>query len=299
LQQQLAVQAILDQKYEDLEDKMAGRVIDVAKFELLLSQAETYGGLFTLNPDDPLPLGSSAVEIIIGSSVDIDDQFGPDGKSVVFGLNSFAAAIAGHGKYSFDHGTSGGGTRITTTRPTDAEISGESLQVRNAIYYARRKERLLTESNLFHCDVMDSGYRVTPQTCGLVQFKSSIRNWARLVKEAGARLDQEALQARSHISVDFRESLKGLLAEVRMLRTLFRCRFVWRRWEDLDFLLCNQVLPAMLQGTAAWGCLAVGELMLVVLHYKIWRHFLDNRIVGEELDRFSKKYGHLQISERD
>mmetsp|Transcript_44098 Transcript_44098/g.131680 ORF Transcript_44098/g.131680 Transcript_44098/m.131680 type:complete len:88 (+) Transcript_44098:2-265(+) len=83
--------------------------------------------------------------------------------------------------------------------------------------------------------------------------------------------------------------------EVRRLRSAMRCRFLWRRWEDVDLLLCNYAVPGMLQGFAAWMALACGSLLLVTLHYKVWRHLLDNKVVGEELERFSEKYKYLQV----
>jgi len=289
----LSLQEVIDAKFIELEDKLAGRVVDNAKFELLVQQAGTFGGLFLLDPDEPLPLAPSAVAKIIGSSLDPDDQEGPDGESLIYGLNTFAALINGPGQYSFEHGTAGGGTLITATTPTEADVADAPLQMQHALIYARQKEQILSDPSLFRCDVMDSSHQVTPRTCGLEEYRASVLSWAEEVRTAGLRLGQEALLAKNFIATDLRNSLQSILIEIRRLRTLFRCRFLWKRWEDFDLLLCNHALPGMLQGTAAWTVLAVGEMLLVVIHYKIWRHMLDNRIVGEELERFSKKYGYL------
>jgi len=291
----LGFQELLDRRFIELEDKLAGRVVDSAKFELLVSQAEAFGGLFLLDPDEPLPLAPGSVGTMMGSSVDPDDREGPDGESLIYGLNTYAGLIAGPGRYSFKHGTGGGGTIITATRPTEAEVSSAPLVMQHALTYARLKEQLLSEPDVFRCDIMDSRYYVTERACGLEEYKQSVVSWAMQIREAGLRLGEEAQRARPIIATDLRDSLQGVLAEVRGLRSLLRCRFLWRRWEDLDFLLCNQALPGLLQGFAAWLALACGSFLLVVLHYKIWRHLLDNRVVGEELERFSEKYKYLQI----
>jgi len=295
LREKLNFQQVLDDKFVELEDKMAGRVVDIAKFELLVSRAKMFGGLFSLDPDDPLPLDANAAPRMLGSSLDPDDQQGPEGETqLIYGLNTYASLIAGAGKFSFLHGTAGGGTLITATQPTEAQISKLTVQRQNALIYARLKEQILSEQDIFRCDLLDSRFRVTEKTCNFQDYKTTVLQWAEDVRAAGVKLGQEAQLAKQLIASDLKTSLKAVLVEVRELRTLFRCRFLWRRWEDFDFALCNDALPGMIEGAVVWMVLAVFTLILLVVHYKVWRHFLDNKIVGTELERFSKKYGYLQ-----
>lgn len=232
---------------------------------------------------------------MLGSSLDPDDQQGPEGETqLIYGLNTYASLIAGAGKFSFLHGTAGGGTLITATQPTEAQISKLTVQRQNALIYARLKEQILSEQDIFRCDLLDSRFRVTEKTCNFQDYKTTVLQWAEDVRAAGVKLGQEAQLAKQLIASDLKTSLKAVLVEVRELRTLFRCRFLWRRWEDFDFALCNDALPGMIEGAVVWMVLAVFTLILLVVHYKVWRHFLDNKIVGTELERFSKKYGYLQ-----
>lgn len=295
LNTQLSFQQVLDDSFMAL-DQVVGRVVDNEKFELLVARAQAFGGLFVLDPDEKLPLEPSAAPKMMGSSLDPDDQEGPDGESLIYGLNTYAGLIAGPGKYSFEHGTAGGGTMITATAPSEAETSSLQLQMRHAIIYARLKEQILSESGILRCDILDASGQVTERACGYQEYKRSVLDWAVQVREAGVRLGEEAKLAYPLIASDLRFSLRSLLLEVRELRTLFRCRFLWRRWEDLDFHLCNVAVPGMLEGTAAWSILSLSTCALVIVHYKTWRHLLDNRIVGEELEKYSKKYGYLQTT---
>eukprot|EP00931_Biecheleriopsis_adriatica_P118072 TRINITY_DN93543_c0_g1_i1.p1 TRINITY_DN93543_c0_g1~~TRINITY_DN93543_c0_g1_i1.p1 ORF type:complete len:811 (+),score=180.53 TRINITY_DN93543_c0_g1_i1:49-2481(+) len=290
----LNFQQVLDDKFVELEDKKAGMVVDTARYELLVSQATTFGGLFMLDPDQPLPLDSNAAPKLMGSGLDPDDQVGPDGESLIYGLNTYAGLIDGPGKYSFAHGTAGGGILITATEPSEASVSNQPQRTQNALVYARLKEQILSDPSLFRCDVMDANYIVTEVQCSYQSFKVHVTDMAEQVKEAGLRLGAEASGAKQLIASDLRASLQSMLKEVRELRTLFRCRFLWKRWEDFDFTLCNMALPAALEGAAAWVLLSFSALVLLTIHYKLWRHLLDNKIVGEELEKFSKKYGYLQ-----
>lgn len=295
LRERLHFQHVLDEKFVELEDKMAGRVVDIAKFELLVSRAKRFGGLFILDPDNPRPLDANAAPRMLGSSLDPDDQQGPDGETqLIYGLNTYAALIAGAGKFSFLHGTAGGGTLITPTRPTEVEISKMPVQMQNALIYARMKEQILSEPGIFRCDVLDARFRVTERTCSFEEYRATVTQWAIDVKEAGIKLGNEAQLAKQLIAEDLKTSLRSVLLEVRELRTLFRCRFLWRRWEDFEMALCNQALPGMVEGAVVWMIVVIFTMILLITHYKIWRHFLDNKIVGTELERFSKKYGYLQ-----
>lgn len=295
LRTKLQFQQVLDEKFVELEDKMAGKVIDLAKFELLVSRSISFGGLFILEPDDPRPLDAQSQSKLLGSSVEPDDQQGPSGETqLIAGLNTYATLIAGAGKFSFFHGTAGGGTLITATRPTEVEMQAYSVQVQNALIYARLKEQILSEPYLFRCDVIDARYRITERSCSYQEYKGMVQQWAQDVKDAGIKLGEEAQRAKQLIADDLKTSLTSILLETRELRTLFRCRFAWKRWEEFDFAMCNQCLPGALQGAVVWLVLALFTLVLLIIHYKTWRHFLDNKIVGTELERFSKKYGYLQ-----
>lgn len=295
LRQKLEFQRVLHDAFVTLEDKMAGAVIDVAKFELLVSQATRFGGLFVLDPDEPKALDPNSASKMMGSSLEPDDIEGPEGESLIYGLNTFASAIAGPGRYSFEHGTTGGGTLITAMTPTDEETSGLLMVQQNAMYYARLKEQILSEPRVFRCDVLDAQLRVTEVLCSYEEFKTSVLDYAKQVRVAAEAVGTQALSARQLIASDLQSSLRQLLAEAKALRELFGCRFLWKRWEAFDLALCNRALPGMLQGAAAWMVNACFMLFVVTVHYKIWRHLLDNRIVGEELERFSKKYGYLSV----
>jgi len=293
LRERLNFQQVLDDKFVELQAKMAGKVVDTAKFELLVLRAQSYGGLFILDPDSPLPLEPNAAPKMLGSSLDPDDQDAPDGEDIIYGLNTYARLIAGQGKFSFSSGTMGGGVRITATRPTEAEMAQEPLQTRHALIYARLKEQILSEQSIFRCDVLRADFSVEERPCGFLEFRSSVVSWAQQVREAGHHLGNEARVAQKLIADNMRESLLDVLLESRELRQLFRCRFLWRRWEEFDFALCNEALPGMLEGGVVWIVAGLFSLILLVVHYKMWRHFLDNKVVGSELERFSKKYGYL------
>jgi len=185
---------------------------------------------------------------------------------------------------------------ITATTPNEADTRDMHPQLQNALHYARLKEQILSEPKILRCDVLDAAGHVTEVACSYAQYRDSVLDWAQQVRAAGLKLGEEAQSARPLIASDLRFSLRNLLLEVRELRTLFRCRFIWRRWEQLDFRLCNEAVPGMLMGSAAWLILALSTLTLLIVHYKIWRHLLDNRIVGEELEKYSKKYGYLQVT---
>merc|ERR1719419_649014 len=129
---------------------------------------------------------------MIGSSLDPDDREGPDGETVLYGLNTYAAHIAGPGQYSFQHGTSGGGTLITARTPTEAEVSRKPLTTQHALTYARLKEQLLSEPAVLRCDIMNSRYHVTKRMCGFNDYRQSVITWATQVKEAGLKLATEA-----------------------------------------------------------------------------------------------------------
>merc|ERR1711985_164051 len=92
------------------------------------------------------------------------------------------------------------------------------------------------------------------------------------------------------------EGLRGVmlptLREVRDLRTMFRCRFLRKRFDAFDASICSNtggpdgglgLAPAVLQASAIAILLAVFGLLGVIIQYKIWRHLKDNKVVGQEL----------------
>eukprot|EP00933_Yihiella_yeosuensis_P042719 TRINITY_DN37383_c0_g1_i1.p1 TRINITY_DN37383_c0_g1~~TRINITY_DN37383_c0_g1_i1.p1 ORF type:complete len:744 (-),score=108.95 TRINITY_DN37383_c0_g1_i1:111-2027(-) len=294
LSQQLEFQKVLDAKFVELDDKMAGMVVDTAKFELLVSLASSFGGLFILDPDRPLPLDTNAAPKLMGSSLYPDDRRGPDGESLLTGLNTYAGLIAGPGHYSFLHGTSGGGKLITATSPSEADVQDKPLPMQNALIYARQKEQILSDPSLFRCDLLDSNLKVVERRCSYQEFTATVTDYAKQVRDAGLKLGAEAEKAKQLIASDLRDSLRSMLTEVRELRMLFRCRFLWKRWEDFEFITCNTILPAAIQGAMIWFVFAGGVLVIFFVHYKVWRHLLDNKVVGQELEKFSKKYGYVE-----
>merc|ERR1719329_1905015 len=154
--------------------------------------------------------------------------------------------------------------------PKEADVRNLLVTQQNALFYARLKEQLLSEAD-----------------------RQSLVSWAELTRDAAERLQDETAMAQQLIGTDLKDSLDNLLSEVRTLRRLFRCRFLWKRWEEFETSLCGIAVPGMVQSSMAWIVLSFSALLLVVVHYKMWRHFLDNRVVGVELERFSKKYGGL------
>ncbi|CAE7891416.1 unnamed protein product [Symbiodinium microadriaticum] len=294
LQEPLSFQQVLDEKFIELEDKQAAMVVDTARYELLVSQARLFGGLFLLEPDQPLALDPAWASKLLGSSLDPDDQVGPDGESLISGLNTYAASIAGPGQYAFEHGTSGGGILITATEPSEASVSNLPIRTQNALAYARLKEQILSEDRLLRCDVMDGNYIVTERFCTYDDFKVHVLDMAEQVRAAGMVLSTQANAAKELLATDLKSTLQSILMEVQQLRTLLGCRFLWRRWEEFDFTFCNVALPNAIECCLAALVLAVAALILALVHYKMWRHLLDNKVVGEELEKFSKKYGYLQ-----
>jgi hypothetical protein len=295
LQESLEFQQTLQSGFDELE-QTSNNLVDAELYDLLVQEAGDYGGLFLLFPDSPLELSPDQASRMIGSSLDADDQKGPDGETWIYGLNTFAGLIAGTGLYTFKHGTSGPGTLITASTPTEAEVSSQALVVQNALTYARQKEQILSEPAIFRCDTLNSNLQVTEQMCSYEEYKSAVLGWAQEIRAAGLQLGEQVQLAETLINDELKNSLGDVLKEVKDMRSDLRCRFLWRRWEDLDFTLCNRALPGIIEGAFAWGVLAAFTLALAVLHYKIWRHLLDNKVVGDELEKFSKKYGYLQAS---
>merc|ERR1719386_439443 len=130
----------------------------------------------------------------------------PDGESVSYGLNTYAGLIAGPGQYSFEHGTAGG-TLITASSPSEAEVSDLPAQQQNALIYARLKEQALTEAGLYRCDTLDSQHQVTEKTCDYDAYVASVLQWAIEVRDAGYLLGIEAATAETLIAEDLALSL--------------------------------------------------------------------------------------------
>jgi hypothetical protein len=260
-----------------------------------VEQARSFGGLFTLNPDVPKALDPTVSEQLFGSSVDPDDQLGPDGRRVV-GLNTYASLIADNGAFIFESGTTARASDstivITTDRPSDDEIGTMALARKNAVDYARLKEQLLNE-DLFRCDVWDIRGEAAEVACGHAGFRRSVLVLAENIQDAGARVKAEAEKVQNILAEDLRITLDQTLTEILNIQELLKCRFFWRRWEDFDRSFCGTALSGMINSTTTWLVQAAFTCMMILVHYKIWRHFLDNKVVGKMLEHMSRKYGYL------
>jgi len=289
LEERFIFETELDKGFMMLEDKASNKVVDTAKFDILLARAKTFGGLFVLEPDERQPLDPNAAERLIGSSVFPTDSEDPLGENIISGLNSYAALIAGEGVYTFASGTSAGIKIITPTQPTVVELSSLPLQERNALIYARLKEELLHEPGIFYCDILDTRFRIIEQTCDYQTFKKTVVTWAEDIKTAGDRLGELAETSKQLIYTDLRETLAVITNQVTDMRDHLKCRFLWVRFEDFDRAVCSDVAPVLLQTGVSWIALGSFGILTAIMHYKIWRHFLDNRIIGQEIAKVTKK----------
>lgn len=269
--------------------------------ELLVELAEVasaFGGLFIL---DPLPvdsdagpsntlgvleLGSNVRDLLLGSSVEPEDRKGPDQLQTIYGLNSFAALIAGPGKYTFAHGTAGGGFVITPDRPTDAELQNVPNVVKNALLYGRAKETLLTSNSTVPCDELDDAGVVILRGCSVLEFQQFASTEVARIRQAVERASEEAGKVESLFLSDLSVELRPTLRNVRDLRTVFDCRFLWRRTEDLYGSLCEDLAPIVARGFLQLVALSTVTGLGVFVQYKVWRHLKDNKVVGIEMARF-------------
>jgi hypothetical protein len=269
--------------------------------KILQSAAEKDGGTFVL---DPLPLAPGSNDslgvlelnpnvenLLLGSSIVPEDTKSPDGQSEVRGLNSYAALIAGPGKYTFSHGTAGGGYVIMPDRPNEDEITTLPSNVRNALLYGRAKERLLVSTDSLRCDELDvvTGI-VTKRLCSVKEFHEFVIAETERLAEAMAVSSAAAVLVQHYFLEELRLEVAPTLRLVRDLRMMTGCKFLWRRLEALDNSTCEGLLPTM----ARMGCMllimAFVGIIGTVVHYKVWRHLKDNKVVGLEQIRFEKTY---------
>merc|ERR1712151_1408406 len=167
--------------------------------EDLTEAARNYGDLFAL---DPLPasdntslgvlaLSSNVQNLLFGSSISPRNRKGPDQLYVHQGLNSYAALIAGPGKYTFAHATAGGGFVITQDRPTDAELTSLPPVVKNALLYGRAKEKLLVSNDSLRCDQLDKEGHAVLTYCSVYEFHAYVAAQVQLIVDDAASASAE------------------------------------------------------------------------------------------------------------
>eukprot|EP00928_Gymnodinium_smaydae_P029716 TRINITY_DN22300_c0_g2_i1.p1 TRINITY_DN22300_c0_g2~~TRINITY_DN22300_c0_g2_i1.p1 ORF type:complete len:964 (-),score=207.94 TRINITY_DN22300_c0_g2_i1:65-2869(-) len=309
LSDELAFQSELTSSFLALEDRLveppAGRQT-AAMLERLRVVAEEFGGLFIL---DPLPLsseangsaalgvlelGSNVRDLLLGSHLEPEDQKGPDARTTHLGLNSYAALIAGPGKYTFEHGTAGGGFVITTDRPSDEELEGVPIAVRNALLYAREKEQLLGSTSHLRCDELLSTGERRIRRCGVRDFRLYVAAEVARIADASAAAAAEAELVRGLFTQELRAELLPTLRQVRDLRKIFNCRQLWQRAEDTYGSLCEDLVPVVVRGSFQLFALATVSLLGVLVQYKVWRHLKDNKVVRGEMIRFEAALVHFE-----
>jgi len=272
---------------------------------ILQATASEFGGLFVL---DPMPLkagknGSLGIlslnpnvrDLLLGSSIVAEDTRSPDGRMEIGGLNSYAALIAGPGKYTFAHGTAGGGFVITSVRPDEQEITSLPPNVRNALLYGRAKERLLVSTDSLRCDELDvASGAVTKKLCSVKEFHAFVVAEVARLAQALEASATAAMKVQHLFLNELRQEVAPTLRLVRDLRMMTGCRFLWRRMEAFDDATCEYLAST----TARVGCmnlaLAVVGMIGTLLHYKVWRHLKDNKVVGLEMLRFERTYKGFQ-----
>mmetsp|Transcript_136347 Transcript_136347/g.221874 ORF Transcript_136347/g.221874 Transcript_136347/m.221874 type:complete len:916 (-) Transcript_136347:133-2880(-) len=303
LDEKLAFQPDLSSAFWRLDERVAeppsGRKT-AELIEAMRDAAATFGGLFVL---DPLPLdesrnGSLGIlelnpnvrGLLLGSSVTPDDTKAPDGRTELQGLNAYAALIAGPGKYTFSHGTAGGGFVITSVRPTDAELASLPNTVRNALLYARAKEKLLESTNSLRCDELDDAGGVTERLCSVKEFHEYVSAEVDRLAQAADNSAAAAVLVQRLFLTELRTQLSPTLRKVRDLRGMLHCSFLWRRIETFDKATCDSFAPAVARCGVNLLSLAACAFAGIFVQYKVWRHLKDNKVVGQELDRFDKTY---------
>lgn len=272
---------------------------------ILQQSATNFGGMFVLDPLSRaaggnkslgiLELNPNVKELLLGSSVVPEDTNTPDGRAKIRGLNTYSALIAGPGKYTFAHGTAGGGFVIRPDRPDSNELASLPTNVRNALLYARAKEQLLVSNDSLRCDELDEKTGVVSiRRCGVKTFHAFILAEVSRLSQAMQASSAAALLVQHLFLTELRQEVAPTLRLVRDLRMMTRCRFLWRRLESIDDSTCEKLTDTL----ARTGCMMlamsfVGTLGTLV-HYKVWRHLKDNKVVGLELLRFEKTYKEFQ-----
>jgi len=273
---------------------------------ILQQSATNFGGMFVLDPLSRaaggnkslgiLELNPNVKDLLLGSSVVPDDTNTPDGRAKIRGLNTYSALIAGPGKYTFAHGTAGGGFVIRPDRPNSNELSSLPTNVRNAVLYAQAKEKLLVSNNSLRCDELDVTTGVLLiRRCSVKAFHAFVLAEVTRLSQAMQASSAAALLVQHLFLTELRQEVAPTLRLVRDLRMMTKCRFLWRRLEAIDDATCEKLTDTL----ARTGCMMlfmsfVGTLGTLV-HYKVWRHLKDNKVVGLELLRFEKTYKEFQV----
>lgn len=294
----------LSSGFFDLQSK-AGEPVNGLEAENLLKDlaalAADYGDLFVLDPL-PLPVGTSSnlsngslgvlelsanVEaLLLDSALDAEDRTGPDQITTHRGLNTYAALIAGPGKYTFLHGTAGGGFVITPERPTESEIASLPETVANALLYGRAKEILLADTAPLRCDTLDDGGATTVRYCTAKEFAVYLEHEIALIQQAADASAAEAERVYDLFLEDLQDALLPMLQTVHDLRLLLGCGFLYDRMLAAKYTMCGKLVGTIDRGATQIFVLALASAVGVFVQYKVWRHHKDNKVVGEELSRF-------------
>jgi hypothetical protein len=247
-----------------------------------------------------LDLNPNVKALLLGSSIVPEDTKSPDGRLIVGGLNSYAALIAGPGKYTFSHGTAGGGFVITPNSPNSAQLASLPGNVRNALLYARDKERLLESTDSMRCDELDLATgRVTFRRCGVQAFHDFVIAEVARLTEAMEASSKAALLVQHLFLNELRQEVAPTLRLVRDIRMQTGCRFLWRRVEALDTATCEDLASTVARVGCMLLALAFNGFVGLVVHYKVWRHLKDNKVVGLEIMRFERTYAQFQTRMKD
>jgi len=313
LEEPFAFQPELSSAFWVLEDRIsdppAGHAT-ASYLNLLQASAQQFGGTFVLDPLPARPgdnhslgvldLNPNVKALLLGSSVVPEDTKSPDGKLTVGGLNSYAALIAGPGKYTFQSGTAGGGFVIRPNRPSSEELASLPINVRNALLYGRAKERFLVSSDSLRCDELDltTGI-VTERRCGVQAFHNYVVAEVARLTQAMEASSAAALLVQHLFLNELRGELAPTLRLVRDIRIQTGCRFLWRRIEALDDATCEDLSSTLARVGCMLLALAFVGMIGTVVHYKVWRHLKDNKVIGLEMLRFEKTYKQFQLRMKD
>mmetsp|Transcript_139254 Transcript_139254/g.361980 ORF Transcript_139254/g.361980 Transcript_139254/m.361980 type:complete len:934 (+) Transcript_139254:104-2905(+) len=315
LSDSFAFQPGLSEDFYTLDDLVAfpptGK-LSVELLETLRETAESFGGTFVL---DPLPLttsnladgttpGDTAVEngtlgvlelnpnvqdLLLGSSISPDNTIGPE-NTFLQGLNSYAALIAGPGKYTFLHGTAGGGFVITPDSPGPSELATLPPTVQHAILYGRSKEHLLASTDALRCDRLTDDGQLEEHRCGVAAFREYVLEEVALIEEQANIASTAALGVQELFLNELRTEMLAVLRRIRDLRMMTGCRFLWARIETLDNALCEDLAPMAATTCVNLMTLAGCAACAVFVQYKVWRHLKDNKVVGQEMERFERRH---------
>jgi len=275
--------------------------------EKLRTTAVDFGDLFVLDPMmlgqttgntssalGVLELSSNVEDLLLGSTLKAEDTYGPSGFDMLRGLNSYAALIAGPGKYTFAHGTAGGGFVITPDKPTEDDLQSLPAVVRNALLYGRAKEKMLTSNSSLNCDDLNDEGVSTKRHCGVKEFHEYVTSEVAKITAASTLVAQEAALVQGLFLVDLNVELLPTLRQVRDLRSIFDCRFLWPHVQDVHGSLCTELAPTVTRGAIQLLALAAAAVLGIVVQYKVWRHLKDNKVVAAEMARFEFALGRFE-----